>query len=151
MTQVAVPSFSGVSCEAGEGQRGENETAEGRGLGDRSRGEDGDRMMRVGLYARVSTADKDQDPDTQRLPLREFCQAQGWTIAGEFVDSAPATDYRARFGSVARGEARADSDVDFLVEMDTNRSVLDLSELILDLEDGLGREVDVVQIRRPSR
>jgi len=53
-------------------------------------------MMRVGLYARVSTADKDQDPDTQRLPLREFCQAQGWTIAGEFVDSAPATDHRAR-------------------------------------------------------
>src|SRR5262245_57996863 len=36
------------------------------------------------------------DPDTQRLPLREFCQAQGRTIAGEFVDSAPATDYRAR-------------------------------------------------------
>jgi DNA invertase Pin-like site-specific DNA recombinase len=52
-------------------------------------------MMRVGLYARVSTTDK-QDPDTQRLPLREFCQAQGWTIAGEFMDSAPATDYRAR-------------------------------------------------------
>jgi putative DNA-invertase from lambdoid prophage Rac len=53
-------------------------------------------MMRVGLYARVSTADKDQDPDTQRLPLREFCQAQGWTNAGEFVDLAPATDHRAR-------------------------------------------------------
>ena len=54
------------------------------------------------------------------------------------------------FGSVARGEARADSDIDFLVEMEPDRSVLDLSELILDLEEALGREVDVVEIRRPS-
>lgn len=52
--------------------------------------------MRAGLYARVSTADKDQDPETQRLPLREFCLAQGWAIAGEFTDTAPATDLRAR-------------------------------------------------------
>jgi predicted nucleotidyltransferase len=54
------------------------------------------------------------------------------------------------FGSVARGEARADSDVDFLVEMEPGRSVLDLSELILDLEDTLGYRVDVVEIGRPS-
>ena len=54
------------------------------------------------------------------------------------------------FGSVAKGQARPDSDVDFLVEMDVGRSVLDLSELILDLEEALHREVDVVQIRRAS-
>ena len=52
--------------------------------------------MRVGIYARVSTSDKDQDPTTQLLPLREFCQAQGWTIASEFVDHASATDLRGR-------------------------------------------------------
>ena len=52
--------------------------------------------MRVGIYARVSTADKDQDPDTQLLPLREFCQTQGWTVAGEFVDKAGATDLKGR-------------------------------------------------------
>jgi len=52
--------------------------------------------MRVGLYARVSTADKDQDTDTQLLPLREFAQAQGWTVAGEFVDHASANDLRGR-------------------------------------------------------
>ena len=52
--------------------------------------------MRVGIYARVSTSDKDQDPVTQLLPLREFCQAQGWMAAGEYVDQAPATDLRAR-------------------------------------------------------
>ena len=52
--------------------------------------------MRVGIYARVSTQDKDQDPETQLLPLREFCRAQGWGIAGEYVDHASATDDRRR-------------------------------------------------------
>ena len=47
------------------------------------------------------------------------------------------------FGSVARGEARLDSDVDFLVELEPNRSLLDHVALIQDLEDFLGRKVDV--------
>ena len=52
--------------------------------------------MRVALYARVSTADKNQDPETQLLPLREFAAAQGFSVAGEFVDRASATDLKAR-------------------------------------------------------
>ena len=55
------------------------------------------------------------------------------------------------FGSVVRGEARADSDIDFLVDMDPGRTVLDLSELILDLEEALQRRVDVVEIGRRSQ
>ncbi len=54
------------------------------------------------------------------------------------------------FGSVAQGQARADSDVDLLIDMEPGRTVLDLSELILDLREALGRDVDVVEIRRPS-
>jgi uncharacterized protein len=54
------------------------------------------------------------------------------------------------FGSVAQGTARVDSDVDFLVEFEPGRNVLDLSELILDLEETLGRRVDVIHIRQPS-
>lgn len=54
------------------------------------------------------------------------------------------------FGSVARGEARPDSDVDFLVEFEPQRTVLDLSDLILDLQAALGRRVDVVEARSPS-
>ena len=49
------------------------------------------------------------------------------------------------FGSVARGTARPESDLDLLVELDANRGVLDLSELILDLQDALGHPVDVVE------
>ncbi len=48
------------------------------------------------------------------------------------------------FGSVARGEATAASDVDLLVDLEPGRSLLDLSALRLDLCDLLGRDVDVV-------
>ena len=48
------------------------------------------------------------------------------------------------FGSVARGEAHADSDIDFLVEMENGRSLLDLIELSQDLEALLQRKVDVL-------
>jgi predicted nucleotidyltransferase len=48
------------------------------------------------------------------------------------------------FGSVARGEARSDSDVDLLVELESGRSLLDLGGLLMDLQTLLGREVDVV-------
>ena len=48
------------------------------------------------------------------------------------------------FGSVARAESVTGSDVDFLVDLDPDRSLLDLAGLILDLEDLLGCKVDVV-------
>jgi hypothetical protein len=51
------------------------------------------------------------------------------------------------FGSVVRGEARPDSDVDFLVDMEPGRSLLDMGGLLMDLRDALGQEVDVVTER----
>ena len=48
------------------------------------------------------------------------------------------------FGSVARGEADSASDVDFIVDMEPGRSLLDLGGLLMDLQDLLGRPVDVV-------
>ncbi|HTE84432.1 MAG TPA: nucleotidyltransferase family protein [Dehalococcoidia bacterium] len=54
------------------------------------------------------------------------------------------------FGSVARGQARPNSDIDFVVEFEPERTVLDLSGLILDLQDALGRSVDVVEARDSS-
>jgi hypothetical protein len=49
------------------------------------------------------------------------------------------------FGSVARGEARPDSDVDFLIDVDPGRSLLDLGGLLMDLQDLLGAPVQVVE------
>ena len=51
------------------------------------------------------------------------------------------------FGSVARGEASDRSDVDFLVEFESGRSLLDLIGLRQDLSDRLERKVDVVTAR----
>ncbi len=48
------------------------------------------------------------------------------------------------FGSVARGTDDEKSDVDFLVEMAPDRSLLDLGGFLYDVRSLLGREVDVV-------
>lgn len=49
------------------------------------------------------------------------------------------------FGSLARGEESAASDVDLLVEMEEGRSLIDLSHLLLDMEELLGRPVHIVE------
>lgn len=46
-------------------------------------------------------------------------------------------------GSVARGEARLDSDVDLLVTWSEGTSLLDQAALMLELERLLGRKVDI--------
>ena len=48
------------------------------------------------------------------------------------------------FGSVVKDEDDEKSDVDFLVEMEKGRSLLDMGGLLMDLRDLLGRKVDVV-------
>jgi predicted nucleotidyltransferase len=48
------------------------------------------------------------------------------------------------FGSVARGEADASSDVDFLVAMEPGRSLFDLGGLLMDLQELLNCKVDIV-------
>src|SRR5947209_20481174 len=48
------------------------------------------------------------------------------------------------FGSVARGEADSESDIDLLVNMEPDRSLLALGGLLMDLQDLLGCNVDVV-------
>ena len=48
------------------------------------------------------------------------------------------------FGSVARGEADLNSDVDFLVDLKPERSLFDLGGLLMDLQGLLGRKVDLV-------
>ena len=49
--------------------------------------------MRLALYARVSTRDKDQTPETQLLRLRDFVAARpDWHVTKEYVDVASAND-----------------------------------------------------------
>jgi len=48
------------------------------------------------------------------------------------------------FGSFVRGDAKKNSDIDFLVELGKDKSLLDLIDLKLDLEKALNKRVDVL-------
>ena len=50
----------------------------------------------------------------------------------------------ALFGSFVRGEQREDSDIDILVEFKDGKSLLDLAGLKIELEEALGRKVDIL-------
>jgi uncharacterized protein len=56
------------------------------------------------------------------------------------------------FGSAARGEADATSDLDFLVELEPGHNLLDMGGLLMDLRSLLERPVDVISEKglRPS-
>jgi predicted nucleotidyltransferase len=49
------------------------------------------------------------------------------------------------FGSIVHGAMRKDSDIDILVELEPNLSLLDLIGLKLELEDMLHQKVDLVE------
>ena len=51
------------------------------------------------------------------------------------------------FGSTARGDQKPGFDIDFLVDFEPGRALLDLTGLWLDLEQVLGCKVDVVSSR----
>jgi uncharacterized protein len=50
------------------------------------------------------------------------------------------------FGSVARGDATHESDIDFLVDMEPDRGLFEQAAMLLELQDLLGRDVDVVTV-----
>ena len=48
------------------------------------------------------------------------------------------------FGSAVRGDARPDSDIDVLVDLEPGRNLFDLGGFLMDLQDILDRPVHVV-------
>ena len=52
--------------------------------------------MKIAIYARVSTSDRDQNPETQLMPLHDFVQAQDWQTYHVYVDEASAMDLNGR-------------------------------------------------------
>lgn len=84
--------------------------------------------MKVAIYARISTSDKDQDLNTQLLPLREFIKAQAWELHREYQDQVSATDLAHRTGWMRLLEDASKRRFDLLLvwRMDRAfRSVLD--------------------------
>jgi len=79
------------------------------------------KTIRAALYARVSTADKDQNPETQLLPLREFAQANGWQVT-EYVDCASAGDLKGRTAWTAMMDAASKRKLDLVVVWKLDRA-----------------------------
>jgi predicted site-specific integrase-resolvase len=48
-------------------------------------------QKRVAIYARVSTVDKGQDPETQLMALRAYAERREFSLVGEYIDYASET------------------------------------------------------------
>src|SRR5918998_759570 len=64
-------------------------------------------MRRAVIYARVSTTDRGQDPETQLRQLREYAERRGFAVTAEYVDRASGTkndraEYRAMLEAARR-------------------------------------------------
>src|SRR5260221_3104403 len=79
---------------------------------------------------------------TRAMPLDELLRTKREDIL-RIAKNYGAYNVRV-FGSVARGEADSESDIDLLVNMEPGRSLLDLCGLLIDLEELFGCNVDVV-------
>ena len=77
-----------------------------------------DRPFRVALYARVSTRDKDQDPELQLDALRAYVAARGWE-SSEYVDQAAAGDLAHRTAWARLLADAAQRKVDLVLAADT--------------------------------
>jgi DNA invertase Pin-like site-specific DNA recombinase len=90
--------------------------------------------MRVGIYLRVSTNDKGQTVETQRIPLEEFCAARGHTIVGVWADEASATNLKARTGWRAMLDAASTRKFDLLLVHRLDRAFRSVPEAASTLE-----------------
>jgi uncharacterized protein len=50
----------------------------------------------------------------------------------------------ALFGSILKGDFNSESDIDILIKFEGKKSLLDLADLKMELEDKLGRKVDIL-------
>ena len=67
---------------------------------------------RAVLYARVSTVDKTQNPETQLKPLREFAGHRGFAVVSELVDFASGTkDDRPQYQKLLQMVCKREADV----------------------------------------
>lgn len=95
---------------------------------------------RVALYARVSTVDKDQDPENQLQPLRDYAAHQGWEVT-EYVDLASATDLTRRTAWREMVEATRRGQLDHVLCWSLDRCFRSTLQAVSILEDFEHRRV----------
>jgi DNA invertase Pin-like site-specific DNA recombinase len=88
-------------------------------------------MKRAAIYARVSTRNGHQDPETQLLALRQVAERAGWQVVEEYVDhgisGAKGRDQRPAFDRLMKDATRRKFDIIMAWSVDRlGRSLQDL-------------------------
>lgn len=93
------------------------------------------RNQRVLTYSRVSTSNKDQNPEVQFHELRRYCAARGWEVVDEIVDHGftGSTDNRPGLKRLLALVRERRVDVVVVVKMD--RLFRSLKHLVATLEE----------------
>ena len=110
--------------------------------------------MRAALYIRVSTFKKvsadsyQQNPEVQRAPLEQLCQARGWTISKSYSDrSSGANLNRPEFKRLIEDAHKGLFDV--VVVWSLDRWARSLKELISSIEKLAEQKIDFVCYQQP--
>jgi len=99
-------------------------------------------MKKAALYARVSTTDKDQNPEVQLRELREYCARVGATYT-EYVDFASgATDKRPGYKMLINDATRRRFDLVIVWSLD--RFGRSLQQLVTDLDLFDSKRIDFI-------
>ena len=101
--------------------------------------------MKAFLYARVSTVDKEQNPEVQLRELREFCERRKWIIAGEFKDKMSGRkSQRPEFQEMLRQVRQKKCDV--VVVFRLVRFARSTKELVTWLDEFMALGIDFVSL-----
>ena len=100
-------------------------------------------MKRVAIYARVSTVDRGQDPETQLRQLREYAERRGFQVAHEYVDYASgAKNDRGEYRAMLEAARRRQFDV--LLVWRYDRFARSMRELVNALSEFEGLGIDFI-------
>jgi DNA invertase Pin-like site-specific DNA recombinase len=102
-------------------------------------------MKRAAIYARVSTRNGHQDPETQLLALRQVAERAGWQVVEEYVDhgisGAKGRDQRPAFDRLLKDATRRKFDI--IMAWSVDRLGRSLQDLVAFLGDVHAQGVDL--------
>ena len=103
-------------------------------------------MKRIALYARVSTKNGSQDPETQLVALREYAQQRGLQTVGEYVDVgiSGAKDRRPQLEHLMKAARRRQIDAVVVARFD--RFARSVRHLVMALDEFHGLGVEFISL-----
>lgn len=103
--------------------------------------------MKVALYARVSTDDKNQDPETQLYAMREYCRRAEYEIVGEYVDKARAKDFKHRTQWADLLKAARQHEFKMVMVLRLDRAFRSVRECVNTIQDWFDSAISFKSIR----